>query len=268
MRFHILFAFLLVSSISICYGSLNPHAAASSFKSHTPKRQRHRLFPKSAANLLQIRAGQSADPNNYPNYDAGIPTDPNNYPNYDAGIPTDYNPPGTPGNDPFQETVQERVENWRSQQQQKYQGLSAAQEANPRDEKGRMKLLASVGKGSRAFIFFVMMWRDIHLYEVADQALKGTFRLMVVVPMVGLFIANLAGAVVSFSSPSHSSKKRLKAILNLDKVLEAIMLFWYFIRLTVAPSRYVPREVFIANTLHSVFFIVQCQAFTRVSWYV
>jgi hypothetical protein len=83
-----------------------------------------------------------------------------------------------------------------------------------------------------------------------------------------LFIANLVGMVASFSSPSHSAKKRLKAILNLDKVLEAILLFWYFIRLTVAPSRYVPREVFIASTLHSVFFIIQCQAFTRVSWYV
>lgn len=254
MRFHIVFAFLLVSSIRSCYGSLNPHAIAASFKAQTPKRQRHRLSPKSAANLLQIRAGQSADPNNYPNYD--------------AGIPTDYNPPSTAENDPFQETVQERVENWRSQQQQKYQSLSPEQEANPRDEKGRMKLLASVGKGSRALIFFVMMWRDIHLYEVADQALKGMFRLIVVVPLVGLFIANLAGMLVSLSAPGHSSKKRLKAILNLDKFLEAIMLFWYFIRLTVAPSRYVPREIFIASTLHSVFFLIQCQAFTRVSWYV
>jgi hypothetical protein len=249
-----LFAFLLVSSISSCYGSLNSHAiAASSGGQAPPKRQRHRLSPKSAANLLQIRAGQSVDPNNYPNYG--------------ADIPTDYNPPSTAENDPFQETVQERVENWRSQQQQKYAGQSAEQEANPRDEKGRMKLLASVGKGSRALIFFVMMWRDVHLYEVADQALKGMFRLMIVIPLVCLFIANLVGTVVSFSSPSHSSKKRLKAILNLDKVLEAIMLFWYFIRLTVAPSRYVPREVFISNTLHSVFFIIQCQAFTRVSWY-
>lgn len=254
MRFHILFAFLLSSSISSCYGSLKPHATTASSRAQTRKRQGHRLSSKSAATLLQIRAGQSADPNNYPNYD--------------AGIPTDYNPPSTAENDPFQETVQARVENWRSQQQQKYAGQSAAEEANPRDEKGRMKLLASVGKGSRALIFFVMMWRDIHLYEVADQTIKGVFRLAVVVPLVCLFVANMAGAVVSFTSPSGSSKKRLKAILNLDKVLEAILLCWYFIRLTVAPSRYVPREVFIASTLHSVFFIIQCQAFTRVSWYV
>jgi hypothetical protein len=28
----------------------------------------------------------------------------------------------------------------------------------------------------------------------------------------------------------------------------------------------VPREVFVSNTLHSVFFILQCQAFTRLTW--
>jgi Na+/serine symporter len=35
-------------------------------------------------------------------------------------------------------------------------------------------------------------------------------RLIVVTALIGLFVANLAGVVASFTAPSHSSKKRLK----------------------------------------------------------
>ncbi len=131
-----------------------------------------------------------------------------------------------------------------------------------------MKLLTSVSKGSRALIFFLLLWRDVHLYEVADTSLNGISRLIIVTPLCALFLANLAGVVASLTSPGHSAKKRLKAILNLDKLVEAILICYNFIRLTVWPAKYVPREVFIANTLHSVFFLLQSQAFTRVTWYV
>ena len=137
-----------------------------------------------------------------------------------------------------------------------------------RDAEGRMKLLTSVSKGSRALIFFLLLWRDVHLYEVADTTLTGVVRLLVVTPLCALFLANLAGVVASLTSPGHSAKKRLKAILNLDKLVEAILIAYNFIRLTVWPAKYAPREVFIANTLHSVFFLLQSQAFTRVTWYV
>jgi hypothetical protein len=137
-----------------------------------------------------------------------------------------------------------------------------------RDAEGRMKLLTSVSKGSRALIFFLLLWRDVHLYEVADTTLTGVVRLPVVTPLCALFLANLAGVVASLTSPGHSAKKRLKAILNLDKLVEAILIAYNFIRLTVWPAKYAPREVFIANTLHSVFFLLQSQAFTRVTWYV
>lgn len=138
---------------------------------------------------------------------------------------------------------------------------------SPRDAEGRMKLLTSVSKGSRALIFFLLLWRDVHLYEVADTSLSGVSRLLIVTPLCALFLANLAGVVASLTSPGHSAKKRLKAILNLDKLVEAILICYNFIRLTVWPAKYAPREVFIANTLHSVFFLLQSQAFTRVTWY-
>lgn len=139
-------------------------------------------------------------------------------------------------------------------------------QASPRDEKGRMKLLTSVSRGSRVMIFFFLLWRNVHLYEVADQGAKGLKRLLLVTPMVFLFLGNLMGVVFSLSSPGHAAKRRLKAILNLDKFVEVILIAYSFVRLTVAPSKYVPREVFIANMFHSFIFILQCQAFTRLSW--
>jgi hypothetical protein len=135
-----------------------------------------------------------------------------------------------------------------------------------RDAEGRVKLITQVSKGSRSLIFFLLLWRDVHLYEVADTTLTGMSRLLVVTPLCALFLANLAGVVASITSPSHSAKKRLKAILNLDKLVEALLIGYNFMRLTVWPAKYIPREVYIANTLHSVFFLLQSQAFTRVTW--
>lgn len=112
----------------------------------------------------------------------------------------------------------------------------------------------------------MLLWRDVHLYEVADNALKGLSRLLIVTPLCILFMANLAGVVASLTSPSGSAKKRLKAILNLDKLVESLLIIYNFIRLTIWPSKFIPREMYIANTLHSVFFLLQSQAFTRVTW--
>jgi succinate dehydrogenase hydrophobic anchor subunit len=207
---------------------------------------------------LSTRGGSSQVPHDFPQTSgfARVPSDGTMYPEAYAGAPVPEN------DDPFHETVQERVDYWRTQQRQQ----AAANMYSPRDEKGRMKLLTSVGKGSRALIFFVLMWRDVHLYEVADQLKSGLTRLFFVIPLAVLFIANMAGAVASITSPSQSAKKRLKAILNLDKLLEVLLIVFYFLRLTIAPSKYTPREIYISNTLHSVFFILQCQAFTKMSW--
>jgi len=167
----------------------------------------------------------------------------------------------------LQESVQDRHDKWRSAQLEKYANLTPEQEYNPRDEQGRMKLMSSVSKGSRAFIFFILMWRDIYLFDVTDQSIKGSLRKMVMRGfLTTVFLGNLAGVVTSVTSQGHSAKNRLKAILNLDKVVETALLAWNLGRVTLFPSKFVPREVFVAGILHSVFFLIQCQAFTRVTW--
>lgn len=227
--------------------------------------------------LMTIRGGQSAeDPYQQPAYyapSAPTGTSNGNPPQYYESGFDNYNPPPTSGdtNDReaslFQESVQDRHDKWRSAQMERYANLTQEQEYNPRDEQGRMKLLSSVSKGSRAFIFFMLMWRDIYLFEVTDQSIKGSLRKMITRGfLTTVFLGNLAGVVTSITSQGHSAKNRLKAILNLDKVVETALLIWNLGRVTLFPSKYIPREIFVAGILHSVFFMIQCQAFTRVTW--
>lgn len=218
--------------------------------------------------LMVLRGGQAGDPyqqsSYYDNNAAGG--------SYEDGF-ANYNPPPPSGYDDdreasmLQESVQDRHDKWRSAQMEKYANLSPEQEYNPRDEQGRVKLMASVSKGSRAFIFFILMWRDIYLFEVTDQSIKGSFRKMITRGfLTTVFLGNLAGVVTSVTAQGHSAKNRLKAILNLDKVVETTLLVWNLARVSLFPSKYVPREIFVAGCLHSIFFLIQCQAFTRVTW--
>jgi len=211
---------------------------------------------------LTFRGGSSSSFNEDPlaYQDSTTTTPPSGYDPYAYNYDIDDNEQQP--EDFLHETVQHRVDTWKMHQRQAAEQM----QTSPRDEQGRMKLLTSVGKGSRALIFFFLMWRNVHLYEVADQATKGVRRLVLVIPLVLLFFGNLMGVVSSLSSPGHAAKRRLKAILNMDKLVETLLILYSFIRLTVAPSKYVPRELYITNILHSFLFILQCQGFTRLSW--
>eukprot|EP00980_Cylindrotheca_fusiformis_P018505 scaffold6124_cov122-Cylindrotheca_fusiformis.AAC.24 len=212
---------------------------------------RHRQVSPLTSSCLSCRGGQSNDPyNGYP----------------DSSINDDYYNPPIDADHIFKEPVQDRLDKWRNEQMEQQRSMSAHESESLRDAEGRLKLMATVGTASRALIFFVLMWRDIVLYEMADKALKGTFRLFAVVPLSVLFLANLAGVVATCTTGGPKTKKRLKAILNLDKLVEIELLLWYLLRLTLFPSRGVPREMYVASILHSFFFLVQCQSFTRITW--
>jgi len=161
---------------------------------------------------------------------------------------------------------EERAAAWRKYQQDRYESQTPAQRASALDEDGRTKLLATVSRGSIAFFFFVLMWRSVHHYEMADASFRGIQRLLIVVPTVGLFIGNMAGCVASITSPSHSAKKRMKAILNLNKLVELLLFVYNVVRLTIFPSKFVQREIYVGRTLSNFIFMVQCQLFTRVTW--
>jgi hypothetical protein len=109
--------------------------------------------------------------------------------------------------DPFHETVQERVDQWRTNLQQH----SAELQASPRDEQGRSKLLVSVSRGSRVFIFVLLMLRDLHLYETASQVIQPAFLQGLVSSfLVIMFIANMTGVVACYKEATQGDTEYRK----------------------------------------------------------
>ena len=152
----------------------------------------------------------------------------------------------------------------------KYEHQSPIDAANPRDEDGKMKLLASVSRESITMFFFILMWRSVHHYELADGSFQNSAmigRLIMVLPPVILFIANMAGCVGSVMSNGHLGKKRMKAILNLNKLMEITLMAYNVLCLLIrTPTKLIPREIYVGRILSNFLFLVQCQLFTKVSW--
>lgn len=189
-------------------------------------------------------------------------------------------------NDPMyghRETVEDRIDAWRRQQQHNAQTLSAADAASAVDDQGRFKLFTTVSKVSVSFFFFILMWRTVHHYELADATFGPTgrrnsgggfkafvVRTVVLSPLVVLFLGEMMGAILGISGgaggQSHATKKRLKGILNLHKGVELVSIVYNIVRLALFPSKYTIREVYIGRTISNFFFLLQCQLYTKLSW--
>ncbi|KAL7535185.1 hypothetical protein ACHAXR_009008 [Thalassiosira sp. AJA248-18] len=191
----------------------------------------------------------------------------------------------TNSNDPMygqRETVEDRIDAWRRQQQQLKQTQSAEEAASPVDDQGRFKLFTHVSRVSVSIFFFILMWRTVHHYELADATFgtrgKGgggiraaLLRTIVVTPLVVLFLGEMMGAVLGLAGggakpPNQSTKKRLKGILNLHKGVELVMIVYNVFRLAIWPSKYTMREVYIGRTISNFFFLMQAQLYTKLSW--
>ena len=81
-------------------------------------------------------------------------------------------------------------------------------------------------------------------------------------------ILGMAGGqgIGGVSSASHSTKKRLKGVLNLHKAVELVLIFYNVVRLAIWPSKYVMREAYIGRTISNFFFLMQAQLYTKLSW--
>lgn len=183
-----------------------------------------------------------------------------------------------------------QIKQYEKKQQQQTQ--SASEAASVVDDQGRFKLYASVSRVSVSFFFFILMWRTVHHYELADATFgsggrraggvttirASLLRIIIVTPLVVLFLGEMMGAILgltgasaggggsSGSNANHTTKKRLKGILNLHKFVELVMMFYNVVRLAIWPSKYVMREVYIGRTISNFFFLMQAQLYTKLSW--
>ena len=139
-------------------------------------------------------------------------------------------------------------------------------------------LLSMVSSKSISLIFFLLMWRAVHHYELADSL--SSSRLLLVVPTILLFLANLYAFITSFLPPApdaapNSSKKLLKPILNANKLTEALLLLGNLWKLLFAkPKRQyggrgrappAGKEAYVGGILVNALYIALCHLMTKVS---
>jgi len=195
----------------------------------------------------------------------------------------EYNPYVAGGSDGNlnRETVEDRMAAWRRQQQAKHESQTLEEAASAVDEQGRFKLFTTASRFSISIFFFVLMWRTVHHYELADATFTGLPRVVVAGPLVFLFLGEMMGAILGLMGgpggegssgasggghTSHATKKRLKGVLNLHKFVELSMLVYNVLQLALLPSKYTPREIYIGRTVSNFFFLVQAQLYTKLSW--
>mmetsp|Transcript_13670 Transcript_13670/g.20812 ORF Transcript_13670/g.20812 Transcript_13670/m.20812 type:complete len:319 (+) Transcript_13670:83-1039(+) len=190
-----------------------------------------------------------------------------------------YNPQQQQG-----DAFQDRIDTWKQeqmQQQEKFRQVADAVKeggGSPEQLYEAMKqnnpLMAQVGRGARSGIFFMFVWRNIHFYQLAEEYFAkkggGLKRLFVTLNLMILFLLNISGFVSSFTgrdgSTTHTQKKRLKAVLNIDKLIELSFLVVGLIRLTLFPQSRDQSEIMLASIIHHVFFALTVHTYTKLNW--
>ena len=162
---------------------------------------------------------------------------------------------------------EDHVAAWRQSQSQ----LHTEESIRPStvDEQGRTKLITPhiLSKASLSMWFFILMWRAMAHYEMVDVP-SMVWRQVAIIPPAILFVANMVGFVLTVTTPSalRSTKLKFKALLNLNKLVEILLIIYYFLRLTILPNPFVQKEIYVGKMLYCVMYLVFSQGLTKVSW--
>lgn len=164
-------------------------------------------------------------------------------------------------------SVEEHFQAWQLEQQQRYENQSELDQQNPRDEQGRVKLSFVVSRASISILFFVLIMRSLHHFELTDKIFKkSALRPFIIIPTIILFLSNMAGFVAAFSTPSSKTKRRMKAVINLNKLFELCQFLYCICRVTIFPNKYVERDIYVGRSLGHFIILAQCQLMTKVAW--
>mmetsp|Transcript_27674 Transcript_27674/g.27897 ORF Transcript_27674/g.27897 Transcript_27674/m.27897 type:complete len:225 (+) Transcript_27674:96-770(+) len=125
----------------------------------------------------------------------------------------------------------------------------------------RQALTSSIG-----FLFLLLTWRTISVYEIADQFASPILRLVSVAPTVLLFCTNMIGFIVNLARPLNF-KNQLKAILAMNIVREIVEMIYNSIMLLASSnSSPIPREVYFGRLFTNAWFMFLCISFSKSRW--
>mmetsp|Transcript_14447 Transcript_14447/g.18883 ORF Transcript_14447/g.18883 Transcript_14447/m.18883 type:complete len:289 (-) Transcript_14447:538-1404(-) len=171
---------------------------------------------------------------------------------------------------PQPSAIYDEETSWNQYQEEQYnqrQGQYDPSNPSSIDVSKLTQFLAAGSKVSLSLIFFMLMWRSLHHYEVANS-FKGMKRTMLVTPIVLLFLGDLFACVTAFTTglDTHVAKRRAKAVLNLGKLVEAILFVYNVVKMSILPSKYIPQEIYIAGAIHNFVLITILHQYTKLSF--
>jgi hypothetical protein len=127
-------------------------------------------------------------------------------------------------------------------------------------------LIKQASTASVGVLFGLLIWRSLSSYELADQFVSDAMRLILVVPVIGILILNVAGFVLNLMKPLNF-KNHLKAILAMNIVREWVELAYNAVKLvTVSSKSSIPREVYFGRLFVNVWWTLLCFSFSRSRW--
>eukprot|EP00752_Nemacystus_decipiens_P004972 g4522.t3 len=127
-------------------------------------------------------------------------------------------------------------------------------------------LFRRAGSGGVFFIFVILVCRALNHYEYADQ-MMGAVRALSMAPAVSLFVGNLVCMCLSLvQSVTNRQKARMKTMLTVNAVSEAVLLVYNMLLMLGGTSGVVPREEFVSRMLTNVLFMSLCFTFAKARW--
>lgn len=127
-------------------------------------------------------------------------------------------------------------------------------------------LLKQASTASVCVLFGLLMWRSLSSYELADQFLNDYVRLIAIIPVVGILIANIIGFVVNLAQPLNF-KTHLKVILAVNVLREWIEMAYNVMMLIASSSKSaIPREAYFGRLFMNIWWSLLCFSFSKSRW--
>ena len=127
-------------------------------------------------------------------------------------------------------------------------------------------LARKVNSVSVGLLFMLLVWRNLSVYELADQFVSKRMRLLTLPPLVVILLSNLLGFLMNVMRP-HGFKNLLKLILAANTSRESVELV-YNVAMVFSRSRYssIPRDVYVGRFFMNVWWTAFCLSFSRSRW--
>mmetsp|Transcript_1285 Transcript_1285/g.2082 ORF Transcript_1285/g.2082 Transcript_1285/m.2082 type:complete len:264 (+) Transcript_1285:81-872(+) len=127
-------------------------------------------------------------------------------------------------------------------------------------------LVKQASTGAIGLLFGLLIWRSLSAYEMADQFVNESFRIMAIIPVMALLLANITGFIVNLLKPLNF-KNHLKVILALNVIREWVELVYNVVMLiTTSGTAQIPREVYFGRFFMNCWWSLWCFSFSKSRW--